>query len=178
MACIEKNKTIPYTNTNERPHSIFERIGTVAVGIQHFFNEEVYTTTTKNDRSIWNNASFVIAYLVEFGICSVVDQIHFQLGFRHFYEDEDESFACDVWIREGVSFYRKQIRSIRNNTHPLPDVIVYNLLHPNVDKVPFEELPLFGVDMLAITECWACILDIIDRFFLSDPNIKELPRGC
>lgn len=165
-------------SSSKLPQSFFDRIGAVSVGIQHFFNENGFTETTKSDKSIWNNASFVIAFLVEFGICSVVDQVHFQLGFRHFYEDENESFACDTWLREGVSFYRKQIRDIRNNTHPLPDVIVYNLLHPTVEKVPFKDLPLFGVDMFAITECWTYILDTIDRFFLSDSNIKDLPRGC
>ncbi|UKK52137.1 hypothetical protein L6472_06035 [Prevotella sp. E13-17] len=163
---------------NELPQTLLARIGTVAVGMQHFFNEKGFIEENRSDRAIWNNSSFIIAFLVEFGICSVVDQVHIQLGFRRFYEDEDESFACDVWIREGVSFYRKQIRDMKNNTHPLPDVIVFNLLHPNVDKVPFEDLPLFEIDMFTITECWAYILDIIDSFFLSDSNIKELPRGC
>ena len=96
-------------NNLKLPKTLFERIGVVSVGIQHYFNENGFTEITKNDKSIWNNASFVIAFLVESGICSLDDQVHFQLGFRHFYEDENEGLVCDIWIREGISFYCKQL---------------------------------------------------------------------
>lgn len=162
---------------NQLPNNVFDRIGTVAVGIQqHFIDEGL--VSSRNDKYIWNNISFVIAFLLEFNVCSVVDNIHFQLGFKHLYKDEDESFDCGVWIREGVSFYKKQINDMRLNIHSLPDVIIYNLLNPDIDKKPLSDISIFDVDILASISCWEYILNLIDKFFLSDPNFKELPRGC
>lgn len=159
------------------PNSIFERIGTVAAGILSFFIEKGYLSN-KSDEAMWNIISFITAFLVEFNICTVVNQIHIQLGFKNMYDNEDERFNCDVWIREGVTFYRKQIKNMRSERHSLPDVTVYNLLNPSLDKIDFDNLPIFGTDVFVMTECWSYILDIFDVFFLNDDNIKDLPLGC
>lgn len=159
------------------PSTIFERIGSAAVAIQNFFITKGFVTS-KNDRAIWNNISFVIAFLEEFNLISAVAQIHLQLKFKHMYKDEDESFACELWIREGVSFYRRQINDMKYERHTLPDVIVYNLLHPDVEKLSFEELSVFDIDIVAAMECWTFILETVDLFFLNDDNFKNLPLGC
>ena len=159
------------------PQTMYDRIGVAATMIQKYFVDNG-KSSDKSDRCIWNNISFVMAYLTEMNICSVGDNIYISLNFQHLYKDEDENFVCGVWLRDGISFYRKQIKNIKNNTHALPDVIVYNLLNPNIDKISLKDLPLFDVDMIFTMKCWAYINDIFDRFFLSDQNIKNLPRGC
>lgn len=158
------------------PETIYERIGVAAALMQQYFIDN-NKTSDKNDRCIWNNASFVIAFLTELRICSVVDNVRLMLKFQHLYDDEDERFACGVWLREGISFYRKQVSKILNKSYTLPDVIVYNLLNPNIDKVSLEDLDVFDVDMIFSIGCWAYINNILERFFLSDPDIKNLPKG-
>lgn len=162
---------------NKLPNSKFERIGAAAVAIQQMFISKGYSEN-KNDRCIWNNISFVIAFLIDQKICSIIDKVRLELEFKHTYDDEDESFTCGVWINEGVSFYRKEIQKIFTVKNTLPDVIVYNLLNPNVDKVSFKDLPLFGVNVLVASDCWVSILHIMDTFFFNDKNLKDLPLGC
>lgn len=159
------------------PETIFERIAVAAISIQqHFILYKL--SNSKEDKTLWNNISFIIAFLIEYRICTVVDQIRIQLGFKNLYKDKDETFACEVWIKEGVSFYRKQIRKMNTGSYTLPDIIVYNLMNQSLEKATFENTFNFNINILMVSKSWIYILHILETFFLNDKNLKNVPLGC
>ena len=156
------------------PGTILERIGQAAAGIHYYIYESGYSIR-KSDSAIWNNASFIIAYLMEHKICSAVDDIYIANDFKKLYADKTTGSLCYYWLRNGVSFYRKEIRALKNGSHELPDTIIHNLIHPSKDKVPYDQIPMLDTNIIRMMDLWSQITSIMDRYFISDPEIKKLP---
>lgn len=163
-------------NKEELPKTLFERIATAAVAIQYYFINNKYSKT-KNDKSVWNNASFIIAFLLEYNLCRAVDQIYLQKGFKQVYGTEESAY-CESYIKSGVSYYRSQIRDMKCGLHDLPDVIIYNLLHPDGKRKNYDDVNVVDINIITTEDCWGFILNLIEKYFVSDKKLSDLPIGC
>lgn len=162
------------------PDNLFDRIGSAAAAIQYVLHKNgIAKLPPDPDICIWENFGFIIAMLKESGIIHSADAFRLTLKMKDLYSgDPIKSSDSFVWLIHSHRFYSRQVTLMLNKSHELPDVIVYNILHPSNSRKEFEDIRFTDIDFFVIQEVWAYISDIMGHYFYrKDEDISRLPLG-
>lgn len=164
------------------PNNLFDRVGEAAACIYSAFNNSGIINNKGKDIDIfiWEYTGYILAtlYVAERINSSMSNRIRWKMS-ELYPEDDKRNKDSRVWILLSKSFYEKEIYSMMNGDHKLPDVIVYNLTHPvESGRKDFDALPLFEIDFFKMHSAWTTISTIIgEYFFRNDEDITKLPMG-
>ena len=115
------------------PNNLFDRVGTASAGIVAELIKKglIDNKDLDMDIYIWETTSFILATL------QVTDKINSSIVMRirrkmsdSYPENDRRRNKSTTWMVLGWGFYKGAVISMINGEHTLPDVIVYNLIHP------------------------------------------------
>lgn len=136
-------------------------LGNGAFGLTRTLASAYRTTPPDRDCFIWDTYAFLLGYFYTFDGLDQTEVVKLIQQFSRNYPDHERQAMSQLWLMEATQFYGTHVWNIKTESHPMPDVILYNLCNPKVNKT--DDIPLTAIDPLQMAQLWELIIDNITK---------------